>query len=392
MKKEEEKKDKKNKKILLIILGIVLLIALFFILWFFNRKFDVTFDYNNGTKNEIVKVKYNKAISEENIKTSKELGEKFIGWYKVKEVKDGKDILEDKPFDFNVKIKENIKLKAIYDATVETVTISFNTDGGSEVASVIINKGSSLSLPEAPTKSEHKFFGWFLEDGKEVTNDTIFEKDTTLYAKWEKIVKPVVKPDPKPEVKPTPKPEVKEESISLSLSNTLLHRNGNNTSKAVATTKNVSGSVVYSVNSTCVSINSNTGDITATSSDESCKKGTTVVVTATTPKGKIATANLTLEQDLELMENGNIITDRSYYLNYLTANITSNVDVTWDVSCTVSGGGSKYPGNLSKSSNKVSFDLKCLNDEGESTSSSMNLTATTKAGQFRKVQVLRYVN
>ena len=49
--------DKDKKKIITIIFGILLIIIIVFLLWFFNRKFDVTFDFNNGDKEETIKVK-----------------------------------------------------------------------------------------------------------------------------------------------------------------------------------------------------------------------------------------------------------------------------------------------------------------------------------------------
>ena len=42
--------DKNKKKIIAIIFGIILIAIIVFLLWFFNRKFDVTFDLNNGIK------------------------------------------------------------------------------------------------------------------------------------------------------------------------------------------------------------------------------------------------------------------------------------------------------------------------------------------------------
>jgi len=81
-KKEKEdvksSKDKNKKKIIAIISGIILIAIIIFLLWFFNRKFDVTFDLNNGTKEEIIQVKYQQTINEKDIKEKKELGESFI--------------------------------------------------------------------------------------------------------------------------------------------------------------------------------------------------------------------------------------------------------------------------------------------------------------------------
>lgn len=103
-------KNEKKKKIIGIIFGILLLSLIIFLLWFFNRKFDITFDLNNGAKEEIIQVKYNHTIDVKDIKDEKELGESFINWYEVIEIKENEEVLAEEPFDFNTKIKKNIKL------------------------------------------------------------------------------------------------------------------------------------------------------------------------------------------------------------------------------------------------------------------------------------------
>ena len=93
----------KKKIIIGSIIGVVLLFIIIFLLCFFNRKFDVTFDLNNGSKEEILQVKRNHTIDEKDIKTEKELGELFIAWYEVIDVKEKEDVLAKEPFDFNTK-------------------------------------------------------------------------------------------------------------------------------------------------------------------------------------------------------------------------------------------------------------------------------------------------
>ena len=56
--------DKKKKIIITTIVGVILLAIIIFILWFFNRKFEITFNLNNGTNDFIVQVKYNNIITE----------------------------------------------------------------------------------------------------------------------------------------------------------------------------------------------------------------------------------------------------------------------------------------------------------------------------------------
>ncbi len=65
-------------------------------------------------------------------------------------------------------------------------TVTFDTDGGSAVSSVTVNKGDKLTEPTAPTKDGYEFVGWYKEGMTEQWN---FETDTvsdnlTLYALW----------------------------------------------------------------------------------------------------------------------------------------------------------------------------------------------------------------
>lgn len=73
------------------------------------------------------------------------------------------------------------------------VTIEFDTDGGSDVASIEIDEGAALPASyfetgtNVPTKSSHRFTGW--KDGATaVTQTTTFPADTTLTAQWIRTV------------------------------------------------------------------------------------------------------------------------------------------------------------------------------------------------------------
>lgn len=77
-----------------------------------------------------------------------------------------------------------------------TYCVSFSTNGGSEVESIInLSDGQKITQPTAPTKSGYVFAGWF-KDFK-LTDKWDFEKDivtssTTLYANWEKITVEII--------------------------------------------------------------------------------------------------------------------------------------------------------------------------------------------------------
>ena len=380
------KMDKNKKKIIGIISGIILIAIIVFLLWFFNRKFDITFDLNNGTKEEIVKVKYKQTINEKDIKDQKELGESFIAWYEVIEVKENEDILAEKPFDFNTKVNKPIKLKAVYEGKIETITITFDSKGGSAVEPITINKGAELTLPNDPTYTGYTFKGWYDINETPIHNNAILGEDTTLYAKWEKI------PEPKQEPK-------KEEKISLTLNRDTLHVNGIKVATATATVENSSGKVTYSLSNTdCMTINENTGDISVVSEPKNCSNGATIIVSAKTPGGKSATATIYYEKDLALIyENTTYTKDDKTDGKGPTFTVNANQNVTWNIDAAVKPSYDyTYNDYKNKTATSVTGGYK-IDSIVESTGAISTITtdvkvsATTKAGQKISLVINQYV-
>ena len=379
-------KDKNKKKIIAIISGIILIAIIVFLLWFFNRKFDVTFDLNNGTKDEIIKVKYHQTINKKDIKDQEDLGELFIAWYEVVGVKEKEDVLADKPFDFNTKIDKDIKLKALYKGKVETITITFDSKGGSTVDSITINKGAELILPKDPTYAGYTFKGWYDINETPIHNNVLLEEDTTLYAKWEKI------PEPKPEPK-------KEEKISLSLSRDTLHVNGIKTATATATVENSSGKVTYSLSDTnCMTINENTGAINVVSNPKNCSNGATITVTAKTPGGKSATATIYYEKDLALTYGGKTYTqDDTADGKSSTFTVNANQNVNWNIDAAVKP-SYRYTYNDYKNKTTTSvtggYTIDAIVESTGAISkihTDVKVTATTKAEQKISLTIINYV-
>ena len=375
------KTDKNKKKIIAIVFGILLIAIIIFLLWFFNRKFDVTFDFNNGAKEETIKVKYQQTINEKDIKTQKDLGESFIAWYEVVGIKEKEDVLSDKPFDFNTKINKSIKLKAIYEKKAETITITFDSKGGSAVDPITINKGAELILPKNPTYTGYTFKGWYDKNETQIRNNAFLKEDTTLYAKWEKIV---------------PK---KEEKISLSLSRNTLHVNGIKTAKATAKVKNSSGKVTYSLSNTnCMTINKNTGAISVSSNPKNCSNGATITVTAKTPSGKSATATIYYEKDLALTYNGKTYTkDDKASGKSSTFTVKANQNVSWNIDAAVKP---SYRYTYKDYKNKTATSVTggyTIDSIVESTgaiskvTTDVKVTATTKAKQKISLIIKQYV-
>lgn len=378
--------DKNKKKIIAIVSCIILIAIIIFLLWFFNRKFDVTFDLNNGTKEEIIKVKYHQTINEKDIKDQKELGESFIAWYEVVGIKEKEDVLADKPFDFNTKINKDIKLKALYEGKVETITITFDSKGGSTVDPITINKGAELILPKEPTYAGYTFKGWYDTNETPIHNNALLEEDTTLYAKWEKITETKTEPQ-------------KEEKISLSLSRDTLHVNGIKTATATATVENSSGKVTYSLSDTsCMTINENTGAINVVSNPKNCSNGATITVTAKTPSGKSATATIYYEKDLVLTHDGKTYTqDDTTSGKSSTFTVNANQNVSWNIDAAVKP---SYRYTYNDYKNKTATSVTggyTIDSIVESTgaiskiTTDVKVTATTKAEQKISLIINQYI-
>jgi uncharacterized repeat protein (TIGR02543 family) len=72
-------------------------------------------------------------------------------------------------------------------APTPTYTVTFDSQGGSAVASQTVAHGGKVTEPTAPTRTSYTFGGWYKESG--CTNDWDFDTDTVtsdvpLYAKW----------------------------------------------------------------------------------------------------------------------------------------------------------------------------------------------------------------
>ena len=65
----------------------------------------------------------------------------------------------------------------------ETITIKFETNCDEKIEDQKIKKGDTYQLPTIP-RDGYKFLGWFIGD-EEISDDHIYNEDTTITAKWE---------------------------------------------------------------------------------------------------------------------------------------------------------------------------------------------------------------
>ena len=124
-----------------------------------------------GDKQEKTTVKELETVNEPEVE--KKENYQFIGWF-----------VGEEKFDFNTKITKDITITAKY--KLDTVTISYELDGGEGLSQETILKNSLISIPENPTKEGYKFLKWTLNE-KEFSFDTKITEDITLKAIWEKV-------------------------------------------------------------------------------------------------------------------------------------------------------------------------------------------------------------
>ncbi len=92
--------------------------------------------------------------------------------------------LNGSTYDFNTAVRSNITLKAVWTANQYTVT--FNSDGGSSVASQTINYNEVALKPNNPTRDGYVFKEWQL-NGNPYDFSTLVLSDITLIATWDKL-------------------------------------------------------------------------------------------------------------------------------------------------------------------------------------------------------------
>ncbi|HEY8445430.1 MAG TPA: InlB B-repeat-containing protein, partial [Bacilli bacterium] len=216
-----------NKRII-----IVILFFLFLLTACFEKKYQITFD----TLDDVVVVKEGESFS---LPTPERVGYKFDGWYldnnyqqpftkdsivdkdiklyakwEVKQYKitleTGEEIILDyqEEIELNEPTKEGYTFggwfedykytKALtfdkmpaYDLTlyakwdINSYEVTFDSNGGTEIAKQTIPYGKVVVKPSNPQKQGYHFMGWYLDEELSVEYDfkRIVKSDLTLYAK-----------------------------------------------------------------------------------------------------------------------------------------------------------------------------------------------------------------
>ena len=115
--------------------------------------------------------------------------------------------LNDKTYDFDQIVEENLELKAKWEkivtsntttnnnnnsnssqTIVKKYTITFDSNGGSAVSSQTVTEGSKATQPSNPTRNGYTFAGWTL-NGSTYNFSSPVTNNITLVANWNEVVK-----------------------------------------------------------------------------------------------------------------------------------------------------------------------------------------------------------
>ena len=126
-----------------------------------TNKYTITFDTNGGSEIAPITQDYGTEITAPANPTRK--GYTFKGW--------DKEIPETMP-------AENMTVKAQWE--INQYTITFDTNGGSEIAPITQDYGTKITAPDKPTRKGYTFKGW----DKEIP-ETMPAENMTVKAQWE---------------------------------------------------------------------------------------------------------------------------------------------------------------------------------------------------------------
>ena len=133
--------------------------------WEINQ-YTIAFDTNGGSEITPITQDYGTKITAPDKPTRK--GYTFKGW--------DKEIPKTMP-------AENITVKAQWE--INQYTITFDTNGGSEIAPITQDYGTEITAPDKPTRKGYTFKGW----DKEIP-ETMPAENITITARWKDTEKP----------------------------------------------------------------------------------------------------------------------------------------------------------------------------------------------------------
>lgn len=120
---------------------------------------------------------YNQTLG--GLPTPSRFGFDFVGWYLNREG-------TGEPANSETHVVGDMTYYAKW-VSSERVTITWNTNGGNEVQSIQLIKGTAIGELPVSEKDGYNFAGWYSDSelSRPVSESTIFNADATLYAKWD---------------------------------------------------------------------------------------------------------------------------------------------------------------------------------------------------------------
>ena len=132
-----------------------------------DNEYIVNFNSDGGTRVESQSVK--KGLKATEPKDPTKEGYEFVEWQ-----------LNGKKYDFNKEVTSNLSLKAKWQ---ETITVTFDSKGGTSVSSQKVKYGETVTKPTDPTREGYYFINWLLKDKVYNFEDKV-TSSFTLDASW----------------------------------------------------------------------------------------------------------------------------------------------------------------------------------------------------------------
>ena len=148
--------------------------------------YTVTLNTNGGTINNgnVTGYTYGQGATLPTADDMTYTGHTFKGWYDNKALT-GNPVTE-------ISATDTGKKEFYAKWTLNTYTVTFDSQGGSKVDSQTVSHGGTVTEPTAPTYEGYTFGGWYTEAGCTTEYDftTAVTESLTLYAKWKDVTCP----------------------------------------------------------------------------------------------------------------------------------------------------------------------------------------------------------
>ena len=151
------------------------------------KTFTITFDFQDGNKETITGSVYDDSTHDTltNFPAAEKERADFLGWFTDK--KDGVRV-RSYGGDNDITLYAHFTEESSGGDTppaLEDYTLTFDSQGGTEVASITEKEGTSVKGFESPTREGYKFLGWYTaSDGGNLVYSITLRNNVTLYAHW----------------------------------------------------------------------------------------------------------------------------------------------------------------------------------------------------------------